>query len=170
MRLTAAIVIALVIPAYALAGPSIVGNFQGWDPADPASELTLNANGVYEFTISAGDSLHIYKAVDGDDWASAFPGADQSFTPATPQNVTFFCNLGAVPGTKEGDEYVFHSLNPPIVCGTLQSALGGSDWDQTDTSTTVMSDGDGDDVWEFSSVIPTGSYEFKIVLNNNWDQ
>ncbi|MCK5597726.1 MAG: hypothetical protein KAJ04_09780, partial [Candidatus Eisenbacteria sp.] len=91
----------LLVPAAVLAGPSIVGNFQGWNPADPASELTLNANGVYELTISAGDSLHIYKAVDGDAWASAFPGANQEFTPGTPENVTFFVNLGAVPGTKE---------------------------------------------------------------------
>lgn len=160
----------LLAPATALALPSIAGNFQGWDPADPASELTLNGNGVYVLTIAAGDSLHMYKAIDGDAWGSDFPGANQAFTPATPQNVTFFVNLGAVPGTKQGDEFVFHSLNPPIVCGTLQSALGGSDWDQTDTSTTVMSDPDLDDVWEFSSVIPIGSYQFKIVLNNTWDQ
>jgi hypothetical protein len=160
----------LLVPAAALAGPSIVGNFQGWDPADPASELTLNGNGVYELTITS-DTLHVvYKAVDGDVWGQDFPSANQEYTVGSPQTVTFFCNLGAVPGTLQGDEYVFHSLNPPIVCGTLQGALGGSNWDQTDTSTTVMSDGDGDDVWEFSSVIPTGSYEFKIVLNNNWDQ
>ena len=160
----------LLVPVAALALPSIVGNFQGWDPADPAMEVTLNGNGVYVLTIAAGDSLHEYKAVDGDAWGSDFPGANQTFTPGTPQNVTFFVNLGAVPGTKQGDEFVFHSLNPPIVCGTLQSALGGSDWDQTDTSTTVMSDGNLDDVWEFSSVIPLGSYQFKIVLNNNWNQ
>ena len=157
-------------PPLALAAPSIVGNFQGWDPADPACELTLNGNGVYVLTIAAGDSCTSYKAVDGDAWGADFPGANQTFTPATPENVTFFVNLGAVPGTKEGDEYVFHSLNPPIVCGDFMSELGGTDWDQTDTSTTVMSDGDLDDVWEFSSVIPAGSYECKIVLNNNWDQ
>jgi len=160
----------LLVPAAALAGPSIVGNFQDWNPADPAYDLTLNANGVYVLTISAGDSQHVYKAVDGDAWGQDFPGNNQTFTPGTPQSVTWYVNLGAVPGTKEGDEYVFHSLNPPIVCGSFMSELGGSDWDQTDTSTTVMSDGDGDDVWEFSSVIPAGTYQFKIVLNNNWDQ
>jgi len=160
----------LLVPAAALAGPSIVGNFQYWDPADPAYDLTLNGNGVYELTISAGDSLHVYKVTETDAWdGNDFP-ANQEFTPGTPQNVTFHVNLGAVPGTKQGDEYVFHSLNPPIVAGSMQSELGGIDWDQTDTSTTVMSDGDLDDVWEFSSVIQAGSYEFKIVLNNNWDQ
>lgn len=172
MKLFAAIVALamLLVPVTALALPSIVGNFQGWDPADPASEVTLNGNGVYTLTISAGDSLHIYKAVDGDAWGDDFPGSDQTFTPGSPQSVTFFVNLGAVPGTKQGDEFVFHSLNPPIVAGSMQSELGGTDWDQTDTVTTAMSDGDLDDVWEFSSVIPVGTYECKIVLNNNWDQ
>jgi hypothetical protein len=165
-----AMVALMLVPVVALAGPSIAGNFQGWNPADPASDLTLNGNGVYVLTISAGDSLNIYKAIDGDAWGMDFPGNNQSFTPPTPQNVTFYCNLGATPGLKEGDEYVFHSLNPPIVCGDFMSELGGTDWDQTDTSTTVMSDGDNDDVWEFSAVIPSGSYHFKIVLNNNWDQ
>jgi len=171
MRVLAAVMLAAIFATPALAGPSIVGNFQGWDPADPGSDLTLQANGVYELTISAGDSLHEYKVTETDAWdENDFPGANQTFTPASPQNVTFYVNLGATPGTKQGDEYVFHSLNPPIVCGDFMSELGGSDWDQTDTSTTVMSDGDGDGIWEFSSVIPAGTYSFKIVLNNNWDQ
>ncbi|MBN2565520.1 MAG: hypothetical protein JXB46_07390 [Candidatus Eisenbacteria bacterium] len=165
-----AVVALMLAPATALAGPSIAGNFQGWNPSDPASDLTLNGNGVYELTIAAGDSFHEYKAIDGDDWGQAFPGNNQSFTPSTPQNVTFFCNLGAVPGTKQGDEYVFHSLNPPIVCGSFMSELGGADWDQTNTTLTVMSDPDNDDIWEFTALIPAGTYQFKIVLNNNWDQ
>lgn len=164
----ATLVALLVVPAMALAAPSIVGNFQGWNPADPATELTVNINGVYEYATTVGDSLIEYKAVDGDAWGSDFPSANQSFN--GPGGVTFYVNLGATVGTKEGDEYVFHSLNPPIVCGSFMSELGGTDWDQTDTSTTVMSDVDGDDIWEFESIIPAGSYEFKIVLNNNWSQ
>jgi YVTN family beta-propeller protein len=160
----------MLTPAAAFAGPSIAGNFQGWDPADPAHELSLNANGVYVLTISAGDSAHYYKGVDGDAWGQDFPWRDQSFNPSGPQDVTFHCNLGDTPGTREGDEYVFHSLNPPIVCGDFMSELGGVDWDETDTSTTLMHDDDGDDIWEFSAVVPSGDYEFKIVLNNNWDQ
>jgi len=168
----AAIAVAMIAtPMAAVAAPSIAGDFQGWDPADPASELTLNANGVYVLTASVGDTLQSYKAVDGDAWGDDFPGGNQFFTPGTPQSITFYANLGAVVGTKQGDEYTFQSLNPPIVCGDFMSELGGSDWDQTDTSTTVMSDTEGDDVWEFSAVItPAGSYNFKIVLNNNWDQ
>ena len=168
--LAAAVVVVLFVVPAALAGPSIAGSFQGWDPADPAYDLTLNANGVYELTKTLAAETHAYKAIDGDAWGLDFPASDQSFTLASEEAVTWYVNLGATVGTKEGDEYVFHSPNPPIVCGSFMSELGGTDWDQTDTSLTVMSDPDGDGVWEWESVIPTGSYAFKIVLNNNWDQ
>jgi len=170
MRTLAAIAILLMVTVPAMAGPSIVGDFQGWDPADAGTELTLDANGVYVYTHSFLAGSYVYKAVDGDAWGQDFPGNNQPITLAADGDVTFYVNLGATVGTKEGDEYVFDSLHPPIVCGDFMSELGGSDWDQTDTSTTVMSDGDDDGIWEFSSVIPAGTYNFKIVLNNNWDQ
>jgi hypothetical protein len=159
-----------VFASSAFGGPSIAGSFQGWNPADPAMDLTLNANGVYELTLGLPAGTHQYKVVETDDWTQSFPTNNQSFTLADSGNVTFYVNLGANVGTADGDEYVFHSPNPPIVCGDFMSELGGSDWDQTDTLTTVMSDPDGDDIWSFKAVVPAGNYNFKVVLNNNWDQ
>ncbi|MFH1690897.1 MAG: carbohydrate-binding module family 20 domain-containing protein [Candidatus Eisenbacteria bacterium] len=171
MRLIAAVVIALVIPAYALAGPSIVGSMQGWEPADPAYDLTVNGNGVYELTKSLLAGFYEYKAVDGDAWGLDFPGVDQSFTLAVDDDVTWFVNLGANVGVKEGDEFVFHGMNPPIVAGDMQSEFGGADWDAGDPVNTVMSDGDNDGIWELTGVVaPAGDYQCKVVLNNNWDQ
>ncbi len=170
--LAATIAVALfVVPVTATAGPSIVGPFTTppWNVADPAFDLTLNGNGVYVLTATISDT--VYKAVDGDAWGLDFPGNNQTFPSAGSQTVTWYVNLGANVGIKEGDEYVFHHMNPPIVCGDFMSELGGADWDATDTSTTVMTDGDVDDIWEFSAVIaPAGTYNCKVVLNNNWDQ
>jgi len=171
MRLIAAIVIALVVPAYALAGPSIVGSMQGWDPADPSYDLAVNGNGVYVLTKTLLAGSYEYKAVDGDAWGLDFPGANQLFTLGADGDVTWYVNLGATVGVKEGDEYVFHGMNPPIIAGDMQSELGGSDWDPFDTVNTVMSDPDADDIWEFTAIIePYGDYQGKVVLNNNWDQ
>jgi hypothetical protein len=166
----AALATLLVLPVAALAAGHIAGSFQGWNTNDPNYELSINANGVYVLTKSLDAGTHSYKAIDGNAWGQDFPGANQSFTLGGTQNVTWYVNFGAVVGTKQGDEYVFHSMNPPIVCGDFMSELGGSDWDQTNTTLTDMSDPDGDDVWEFQSVIPAGNYQFKIVLNNNWNQ
>jgi len=33
-----------------------------------------------------------------------------------------------------------------------------------------MSDEDSDGVYTFTTLIPVGSYEYKVVLNNNWNQ
>ena len=172
MRIIAAIVIALVVPAYALAGPSVVGSMQGWDPADPAYGLTINGNGVYELTKSLLAGSYDYKVTETDIWdGNDFPGSNQIFTLAGDQDVTWFVNLGANAGVKEGDEYVFHGMNPPIVVGDMQSELGGADWDPSDTVNSVMSDPDLDDIWEFTGIIaPEGDYQCKIALNNNWDQ
>jgi hypothetical protein len=170
--LLAALAAAVLMAPAAFAGPSIVGDMQDptWTPDDPAYDLTLQVNGVYELTktLPAGD--YLYKAVDGDLWGLEFPGNNQAFTFGSEDDVTWYVNLGATVGVKEGDEYVFHSMNPPIVCGDFMSELGGSDWDQTNETLTVMSDTDDDGIWEWTSVIPAGSYNFKVVLNNNWDQ
>ncbi len=170
MRTLAMVAVLLMVAATAFAAPSIVGDFQGWDPADPGSELTIDVNGVYVLTVPFLAGSYVYKAVDGDAWGLDFPGNNQPITLAADASVTFYVNLGATVGVKEGDEYVFDSLTPPIVCGSFMSELGGVDWDQTDTVTTVMTDGDADGIWEFQSIIAAGSYSFKIVLNNNWDQ
>ncbi|MFH1865883.1 MAG: carbohydrate-binding module family 20 domain-containing protein [Candidatus Eisenbacteria bacterium] len=172
MRLIAAIVIALVIPAYALAGPSIVGSMQGWDPADPAYDLAITGSGVYELTTPLLAGFYEYKVTETDFWdGNDFPGANQSFTLAADGDVIWFVNLGANVGVKEGDEFVFHHMNPPIVAGDMQSELGGADWDAGDTVNSVMFNGLVDGVWEFTAVIaPAGDYQCKVVLNNNWDQ
>jgi hypothetical protein len=173
---TAIVVVAIAaIPVCSLAGPSIAGNFQDpqWNPADPTCDLVLNATtGIWELTKLLPPETIEYKAVDGDAWGLDFPQVawNQSFTLGDWESVTWYVNLGYTVGAREGDEYVFHSTSPPIVCGDFMSEIGGTDWDETDESLTVMSDPDGDGVWEWQGLIPAGEYEYKIVLNNNWDQ
>jgi hypothetical protein len=164
-------VVLLAAPVVVLAGPSVVGSMQGWDPADPAYNLSLNGNGVWVLTKTLTAGFYEYKVTETDEWdGNDFPGGNQSFTLGSDGDVTWFVNLGATVGVKEGDEFVFHSPNPPIVAGDMQSELGGADWDPLDTVNTVMSDGNGDDVWEFTFLVPAGNYQGKVVLNNNWDQ
>jgi hypothetical protein len=171
MRRTAAIIVALVLPVVALAGPSVVGSMQGWDPADASYDLSLNGNGVYELTKYLTADYYEYKVTETDAWdGNDFPGPNQTFTLGSDQDVTWYVNLGATVGIKQGDEFVFASVTPPIVAGDMQSELGGTDWDPYDTVHTVMSDGDGDGIWVFTAVFPVGDYQCKVVLNNNWDQ
>ena len=151
-------------------GGHITGSFQDWHLDDTAFALSMNANGVYVLTKSLPAGSHDYKAIDGDSWNGAFPGDNQSFHLTSTRDVTWYVNFGETIGVREGDEYVFHSVNPPMVCGDFMSEIGGVDWDESDETLTVMSDTDGDDVWEYESLIPAGIYSFEVVLNNSFSQ
>jgi hypothetical protein len=176
--ITAALVVALFAAPAAFADPSVVGSMQGWDPADPDYILELQANGVWELEKLLEAGSYDYKVTETDLWdGNDFPSNNQTVSVDGFDFLVWYVNLGATVGTKEGDEYVFHSENPPIVCGDFMDELGGTDWDQTDETLTDMNDdgleGDGvagDGIYSWESVIPAGSYNFKVVLNNNWDQ
>ncbi|MCD6329634.1 MAG: T9SS type A sorting domain-containing protein [Candidatus Cloacimonetes bacterium] len=150
------------------AGSSIVGDMNSWNPADPAYDLSLNANGVWELTKTLAAAYYEYKVVEGDAWTDPNWPANQPLNLSEETSVSWKANLD--------DDLVFDSEHPPIVAGSFQSEIGGTDWDQTSTTTRMVDDGTngdvtaGDDIYTYQVVIPTGSYECKVVLNNNWDQ
>jgi glucoamylase len=65
-----------------------------------------------------------------------------------------------------------HTPNPSAVtiAGSLQSELGcPADW-QPDCATTHLTYDAGDDVWQRTFSLPTGSYEYKAALNDSWNE
>jgi glucoamylase len=65
-----------------------------------------------------------------------------------------------------------HTQNPASVtiAGSLQSELGcPGDWQPECAATHLIYDA-GDDVWQASFSLPTGSFEYKAALNNSWDE
>ncbi len=138
----------------------IVGSMQGWNTTDPDYVMTLNVNGLYELTktLDAGD--HLYKVIEGDDWTDPnYPGTDQVVALTATEDVTWKTNVDA--------DLVTHML--PVVAGNFLEVLGGVNWDPTELIG-EMSDDDGDDIFTLELVIPEGSYEGKVTLNQNWDQ
>ncbi|MBT3316895.1 hypothetical protein HN388_02860 [bacterium] len=152
----------------AFAGPSVVGDMNGWDPADAASELALNANGIWELTLSLTAGTYGYKITETDAWdGNDFPGNNQVINLAVDSSVTILANLGATVGVKEGDEFVMHQT--PIVTGDFISQMGGADWDPAEVTGELFDNGDG----TFSFVagpLAAGAYQFKVTFNGNWDQ
>ncbi len=65
-----------------------------------------------------------------------------------------------------------HTADPASVTlvGSLQSEAGcAGDWDPACADTHLGYDG-ADDVWQGSFELPAGSYEFKVALNDSWDE
>jgi len=168
MRRLLTTLLILTLPAAALAGPSIVGSFQGWDPGDPAMDLQpLGVNGyMLTLTLPAGD--HEYKCVETDAWEGTdFPGFNIFFNLAAETEVTFFANLGANVGVIDFDEFVAHQA--PIIAGDFIDEFGGNEWDPADPAG-MMTQMPGTDLFVLSGVLPAGHHECKVTLNGNWDQ
>lgn len=167
MRRTAIALIIAMLPALALAGPSIVGSMNGWDPGDPAMDLAPLGSG-YTLTLGLAAGHHEYKCVETDAWEGTdFPWFNIPIDLATDQDVTFFANLGAIVGQVDGDEYVAHQ--PPIIAGDFIDLWGGNEWDPADP-TGEMTQVGGTDLFTREGMLPAGHHECKVALNGTWDQ
>ena len=166
MRLVTVLLV-LSLAAAAWAGPSIVGSMNGWNPGDPAMDMTLNPYGVWELTLTLPAGHYEYKAVETDAWdGNDFPANNQVFDLAAETTVTFLANFGANVGVREGDEYVTHQN--PVVVGNFMHLLGGNDWDPADHTGEMTDNGDG--TYSFTATLPQGNYDIKVTFNDNWDQ
>lgn len=144
----------------AVTAARIVGSMQGWNTTDPDYVMSMNANGVYELTKSLDAGDNEYKVVEGDTWDDPnYPSTNQHVILTATEDVTWKVNIDA--------DLVMHTL--PVVAGNFLEILGGVNWDPTELMG-EMSDPEGDDVFTLELVIPEGSYEGKVTLNNNWDQ
>lgn len=55
-----------------------------------------------------------------------------------------------------------------ILPGTFQSILGGSNWDPSGHVTEMLTK-DGN-LYEFITVLPAGNYEYKVAINESWEE
>ena len=167
MRRLLSTILILSLPVLALAGPSIVGSLNGWNPGDPAMDLSpLGTAYALSITIASGHTEYKVSetdAWDGNDW----PGFNISIDLGVDTIVDFIANLGATPGVREGDEFVAHQA--PIIAGDFIDLFGGNEWDPADAAG-QMTQIPGTDRFELSGVLPGGHHECKVTLNGNWDQ
>ncbi|MCD4818103.1 MAG: choice-of-anchor J domain-containing protein [Candidatus Cloacimonetes bacterium] len=140
--------------------PSIVGSFNDWNPADPDFALVQNEFGVWEHIHTLAAGSWEYKAIEGDTWdAENYPENNQIIDLTEETEVTWKANFDA--------NLVTHTN--PVIAGNFISELGGTDWEPTDM-TGEMIDYDEEEVFEWNDLVPAGTWEFKVTLNQNWDQ
>ncbi|MCF7919156.1 MAG: hypothetical protein K9N06_04520 [Candidatus Cloacimonetes bacterium] len=157
--------------------PHLVGTINSWVPGNHTYDLTCQDNMLWSVDLALAAGTHEYKVIESNSWnGNDWPGNNQIIELAAAETVTIWVNCGLFPGSNDWDGYVCHSTNAPIICGDFMSEMGGIDWDQTSTLT-VMNDtgteGDiiaGDGVFSRLLEMEAGYWEFKIVLNNTWEQ
>jgi pullulanase len=174
------LVLALIcVPTVVSAAPisvTVVGSLQSelgcatdWDPACAFSMLALEAGDqVWQetFVVPAG-SWEYKVALDGsfaeNYGLNATPGgANISFTLAAPTAVKFYYSDETHWATSSADSVI------AIAPGSFQNELGCSgDW-QPDCLLSWLQDPDGDGIFLLDVLLPPGSYETKVALNEDW--
>ncbi len=138
-------------------GPThyIAGDMNTWSPNDASYAMTMNANGLYELTSNEAAGTYEYKLVASGSW---YPGNNQSVTIASQSDITWLANSANM---------VTHRV--PTIVGDFFSASGlGNDWDLTNPNGDMTDEGDGTYTWQ--GLIVPGDREFKVVLNQSYDQ
>ena len=158
------------------AGVFVAGDFQGWNPA--ASQLIdPDGNGTYEGYFSIGTATAAqYKFINGNDWAFA------ESVPA-PCNVSGNRALSVVEANTVVDVTCFSACGPcqaptPVlfrVDMTLQTVNANGPhvagnfqgWNPGDANT-LMTDPDGDNIYEVTLLLQPGTYQYKFVNGAAW--
>ncbi len=143
-----------------------------WQPECTATQLGDDpSDDVWQgvWTVPAG--AWEYKAALNGSWDENY-GAN-----ATPNGDNIGLNLAASTGVKfyydHKTHWVTDNQNSRIATapGSYQSEIGcPGDW-QPDCLRSWLQDPDGDGVYTFSTTnIPPGNYEFKVAINESWDE
>jgi hypothetical protein len=149
--------------------PHLVGTFNDWNPANHDYDLVLNENNIWNINVSLPSGYYQYKVIESEIWDNNdWPGTNQEITLTADTEVTFLANCGFNTGVRNWDEYVMH-INPVILGEFLDDMGMGADWDTLNTFG-AMNDDDEDGIFTWEVLIPEGIWDYKVVLNQNWDQ
>jgi len=158
------------------AGIFVAGDFQGWNPAG-SQLIDPDGNGTFEgyFSIGAASAAN-FKFINGNDWA---------FEESIPVdcNVSGNRNLAVSDANTVADVICFSACGPcqaptPVlfrVDMTLQTVnangphVAGSfqGWNPGDAAT-LMTDPDGDNIYEVTLLLQPGTYQYKFVNGAAW--
>ena len=141
-----------------------------WDPACAVTHLAYDSSDdIWQGSWSIPAGSYEYKAALNDSW-------DENYgLNAAPGGANIPLTVGADPVKFYYDHkshWITDNVNSIIATapGSYQSSLGcPGDWDPG-CLRSWLQDPDGDGTYSFSTtVIPAGSYEFKVALNESWD-
>ncbi|WLD92769.1 alpha-amylase family glycosyl hydrolase [Alkalihalobacillus sp. AL-G] len=152
----------------------VVGSFGSdgdptyWNPASDEFEMTAAENGMYYLKKILPAGTYEYKIAINGSWNENYGangergGSNITFTLNEEKEVLFVYNDQSHIVTTMTEDKL------PRIVGSLQPAIGGGDEWSPGTSTAILTDENYDNVYEYTTNIPKGDYEFKIVLGNAW--
>jgi pullulanase-type alpha-1,6-glucosidase len=143
-----------------------------WQPDCAATHLTESpTDGVWRGDFSLPAGAFEYKAALNDSWDENYGAGGVANGP----NIAL--GLGAGTDVRfyydHASHWITDNVNSVIASapGDYQAAIGcPGDW-QPDCLLSWLQDLDGDGIYEFTtSAIPAGAYQFKVAINESWDE
>ena len=158
------------------AGIFVAGDFQGWNPAG-SQLIDPDGNGTFEgyFSIGAATSTQ-FKFINGNDWAfaEAIPAecnvaGNRELNVVEPNTVVDVICFSACGPCQAPTPVLFRvdmtlqtvNANGPHVAGSFQG------WNPGDANT-LMTDPDGDNIYEVTLLLQPGTYQYKFVNGAAW--
>ena len=151
---------------------SAAGLGNDWDPSNTNTQASDgNSDQVWKFTTNAIPAgSYEFKATVGGTWDENYGlngvpgGPNVPFTTVGAETVHFYYDR------RDGNMVASRpNYRIPVLIGSLMGVLGGQDW-APDNLVGWLKDRDSDGWFETSFDIPAGSYEYKVALNESWDE
>jgi glycosidase/DNA/RNA endonuclease YhcR with UshA esterase domain len=161
---------------------TLVGDLQNelgasgdWDPTAEATQMKSVGNGFYQLTgeLPAGKyefKIAINKSWDENYGDSGANGGNLTIELSEPTMVTFYYHDGSH-AIADTTWYTPISVDKqPRIAGNIQPAIkAGDEWSPA-TSTALLMDDNFDQVYTYTTDVPKGNYEYKIVLGKDWGE
>ena len=163
-------------------GVHLAGSIQGWNPSS-TEMLDADGDGIYEVTLSAqAGTTHQFKFINGNDWqqselvpsscgvSDSYGGFNREIVLGN-ADFTFGPLCFGMCMNCEAPEYVDVTFQVNMVGQMIQPAgvhVAGS-FQGWNPSASMMSDSNGDGVYELTWPVPVNStFEYKYINGNDW--
>nr|WP_233143926.1 alpha-amylase family glycosyl hydrolase [Lottiidibacillus patelloidae] len=151
-----------------------LGHTGEWDPAATATQMTHIGDNFYTFTGTLPAGSYEYKVAIGESWDENYgvggaSGGNYTLALESETEVTFYYHDETNAIADSTHYSMISPENTPRVVGDIQPDINaGGEWSPGE-STALLTDYDFNNVYTFTTVIPQGNHEFKIVLGNAWE-
>ncbi|WP_417624757.1 alpha-amylase family glycosyl hydrolase [Paenactinomyces guangxiensis] len=149
-----------------------LGGSGEWNPSDSKTVMAKQENGTYQLTGTLPAGSYEYKIAINGSWDENYGvggepnGANYKLTLDKETTLTFTYNdtthrvIVHIPLPREQQPRIVGDIQPDIEAG--------SDWSPAE-STAFLEDNDRDNIYTYTTNVPGGKHEFKVVLGNSWE-
>lgn len=157
----------------------VAGDFQGWNNANPETQLKHLVDGFYEYSTVLDAGTYEFKFVKNGSWDGfSNNGNNFSFTLTEKTKVNFYVNEALnqakinLPNVAGLSQYT-PALGPdkwPRLVGDIQAIFAEANWNPGEAKQFFVDYNFDGTLYKLQRSVPIGKYEAKVTFGPNWDE